>query len=208
MIGRLRGKIEQIDNESVIMDVAGVGYQVFCDARTLSHLASQQDPVTLIIETHVREDHIHLFGFEDVIARDWFRTLTTVQGVGVKMAMAILGLFMPSQLLTIIAAKDTKSLTKVSGVGAKLAERITTELKNKVTKMPTSSFPAQGVTAANALTGISHSISEDALSALVNLGYARLDAYNAVQQAMQGMEEANPALDSIIKTSLRLLMKI
>ena len=135
MIGKLKGRIDTTDEDSAIIDVGGVGYTVFLNTRTLSMLPGKGEAAELIIETHVREDHIHLFGFPDVAERDCFRLLVTVQGVGVKMAMAILSVFSPPQLAAAIAAKDVKSLTRVSGVGPKLAERMTTELKNKADKL-------------------------------------------------------------------------
>src|ERR1700679_1858261 len=129
MIGKLKGRIDSTHEDSVILDVGGVGYHVFLSTRTLAALAGAGEAAELIIETHVREDHIHLFGFPDAVERDWFRLLMTVQGV--RMALAISSVFTPAQFAAAIAAKDVKSLTRVSGVGNKLAERLTTELKNK-----------------------------------------------------------------------------
>ncbi|MEI7669875.1 MAG: Holliday junction branch migration protein RuvA [Pseudomonadota bacterium] len=205
MIGKLKGKIDNIDDDSVIIDVGGVGYHVFCDARTLANLRETRDFAELIIETHVREDHIHLFGFSDVFEREWFRTLTSVQGVGVKMAIAILGIFSPAQIVNIIAAKDTKSLTKVSGIGAKIAERIVIELKNKALKLPVGiNIVANGKVP---LKPIANNTQEDAISALINLGYQRIDAYNAVNNAIAKIDEAEQSLDKLIKESLKSLMR-
>ncbi len=207
MIGKLRGKIDSYDDDAVIVDVGGVGYHVFCSSRTLSALPQKGEAAELIIETHVREEHIHLLGFPDAHEREWFRTLNTVQGVGVKMALAVLGVFSPAQLAQAIAAKDTKSLTRVSGVGPKLAERIVTELKNKITKMSSGSaaeFPEKGKSA----TGLPPaSASEDAISALVNLGYTRSDAYNAVVAAESRLDGKSQPVDALIKESLRSLMR-
>src|SRR5271154_6781063 len=141
MIGKLRGLIDTIDDDSVIVDAGGVGYLVFCSSRTLAALPPVGEAAQLIIETHVREDHIHLYGFPDAVERDWFRLLMTVQGVGVRMALAILSVFAPAQLAQAIAARDDKSLTRVSGVGNKLAERLTTELKDKAGKLPSGVIP-------------------------------------------------------------------
>jgi Holliday junction DNA helicase RuvA len=203
MIGKLKGRIDSMGEDSVIIDVGGVGYHVFCAGRTLAGLPGKGEAAELIIHTHVREDHIHLFGFPDTNERDWFLMLMTVQGVGVKMAMAILSVFAPAQLAHAIAAKDTKALTRVSGVGNKLAERLTTELKSKVTKLP--------VGAVNIGSGKSSplppvSVSEDAVSALVNLGYSRGEAYTAVTMAADRLGEA-PKVDSLIKESLRKLAR-
>jgi Holliday junction DNA helicase RuvA len=200
MIGKIRGKIDAIDEDSVIIDVGGVGYHIFCSARTLANLG-KGEAAELVIETHVREDHIHLFGFPDLNEREWFRTLNTVQGVGVKMALAILGVFAPSRLAQAIAAKDIKSLTAVSGIGPKLAERITTELKNKIAKLPAvggdgAAKPAKG-------TLPPPGVNEDTISALVNLGYNRSDAYNAVMQAGAKLGNEKNSINTLIKESLR-----
>lgn len=199
MIGKLKGLVDSSDENSVIIDVGGVGYLVFCAARTLAQLPATGEATELIIETHVREDHIHLYGFSYTVERDWFRLLTTVQGVGVRMALTILGLYTPDQLNTIIAAQDKKQLTAVSGVGPKLAERIITELKSKVGSLPTSSMvidhPAKS--AAPAASGVS----EDAVSALINLGYGRADAYSAVARAASQHDSAS--LDDLIRLGLK-----
>lgn len=204
MIGKLKGKTDSFCEDAVIIDVGGVGYHVFCSARTLANLPREGQQAELVIETHVREEHIHLLGFPDAEERDWFRTLTTVQGVGVKMALAILGVFTPAELAQVIAAKDTKSLTRVSGVGPKLAERITTELKNKIAKLPTGKLEigSKG-TAKSALPPAS--VGEDAISALVNLGYNRANAYNAVTAALSG--ENDKTIDTVIRESLRYLAR-
>jgi len=203
MIGKLKGKVDEIDEDSAIIDVGGVGYLVFCSGKTLSNLAIG-DAAMLIIETHVREDHIHLLGFANKNERDWFRLLTTVQGVGVKMALAVLGIFDAASLANIIAAKDTKSLTRVSGVGAKLAERIVTELKNKIAKLPASELKITSGKSDSSLPPAS--TNEDAISALVNLGFNRVDAYNAVSLATVSLDDAI-TLDNLISESLKRLAK-
>lgn len=215
MIGKLKGRIDWTDDDSVIVDVGGVGYVVFASARLLA----QYEPgsaIELVIETHVREDHIHLYGFSSVVERDWFRLLTTVQGVGAKMALAILSTFAPGQLATIIAAQDKKQLTVANGVGPKLAERLVVELKNKVAKMPLSMEPLATGPQSNSAevvmplakgrgksTAVSAAVSasEDAVSALVNLGYGRTEAYSAIARAMQQHEDAG--LDLLIKHGLK-----
>lgn len=196
MIGKLKGRVDSADEDSLIVDVGGVGYLVYASSRTLAQLGEVGTGVELIIETHVREDHIHLYGFPTPAEREWFRLLTTVQGVGVRMALAILGLYAPDQLATIIAAQDKKQLTAVSGVGPKLAERLVVELKNKVGKLPTSAtiLPIGGKAGAP-------SVIDDAVSALVNLGYGRADAYSAVARAIQ--HDGNADLNALIKTGLK-----
>lgn len=208
MIGKLKGRIDSSDEDSLIVDVGGVGYLVFASSRTLAQCESGA-AIELIIETHVREDHIHLYGFPSAAERDWFRLLTTVQGVGAKMGLAILGMFAPSQLATIIAAQDKKQLTAASGVGPKLAERLVVELKNKVAKMPLGGGAADVVVplptpkgkskAAAKPATINHA--EDAVSALVNLGYGRTEAYSAVARAMQHDDTAE--LDALIRHGLK-----
>jgi Holliday junction DNA helicase RuvA len=202
MIGKLKGRIDSVTDDSVILDVGGVGYHVFMSTRTLASLPGTGEAAELIIETHVREDHIHLFGFPDAAERDCFRMLMTVQGVGVKMALAILGVFSPAQLATTIAAKDMKSLTRVSGVGNKLAERMVTELKNKVAGLPAGAavVPIKG---GKAMTLPAPTASEDAISALIHLGYSRAEAYNAVTIAASGLEEDDTKVDSLVRESLK-----
>jgi len=204
MIGKLTGKVDSSTEDHLILDVNGVGYLVFASAKTLSALPMAGGLISLLIETHVREDHFHLYGFATEAERQWFRTLTTVQGVGVKMALAILGVFAPDQLLATIAAQDKKALTAVSGVGPKLAERIVTELKNQAAKMAGAGFampavsgtPTKGKAAAKTPSAV-----EDALSALVHLGYGRTEAFSVVMR-IQG-EQPDATLDTLIRASLK-----
>lgn len=211
MIGKLRGIVDELGEDFVILDVGGVGYTCFASAKTLSLLPQAGGQAALITETHVREDHIHLYGFASREERNWFRTLTTVQGVGVKMALAILSMFAPSDLARIIAAQDKKSLTAASGVGPKLAERIITELKNKVHAMAGTgaSITMPELSGSAKKTGnkkeapapVAEDVLGDAVSALAHLGYSRADAFAAVSRYAQSHE--NPALDDIIRNCLR-----
>lgn len=207
MIGKLRGRIDEIAEDSVILDVGGVGYTVFCSSRTLSALPAAGEAAQLIIETHVREDHIHLYGFPDTVERDWFRLLATVQGVGNKTALAILSAYAPQQMIQSILARDIAAFRAISGIGPKLAERIVTELKDKVTKMPTSEFQKPQKTSGKTKTVQPESSStDDAISALVNLGYSRSEAYGAALKAAQNAGgKAN--LDQLIKLSLKELVR-
>ncbi len=197
MIGKLTGLVDSPGEDSVIIDVGGVGYVVFGSRRTLGNLPGQGEQVSLVIETHVREDHIHLFGFIDEAERDWYRLLGTVQGVGAKMALAILSTLSPSDLVQAIAAGDKATLARANGVGPKLAGRIASELKDKVGGIALGAMAANG-TPAPALAGAS----EDAVSALVNLGYRRAEAYGAVVRALGDMGETAP-VDSLIKAGLK-----
>lgn len=203
MIGKLRGRVDEIEDGSVTLDVGGVGYNVFCSSRTLSALPGAGEAAQLIIETHVREDHIHLYGFPDVVERDWFRLLATVQGVGNKTALAILSAYAPEQLTRAIIAKDISAFKAISGIGPKLAERIVTELKDKVLKMPTSSFQPSA-DAKGAKKKQADTVTDDVISALVNLGYTRSDAYSA---ALKAGEKGANTLDQLIKFSLKELVR-
>lgn len=217
MIGKLRGLVDETDADSVILDVNGVGYLVFCSSRTLAALPQAGEAAQLVIETHVREDQFNLYGFPDSVERDWFRLLATVQRVGNRMALTILGAYTPEQLAHAILAKDTAAFSRISGVGPKLAERIVTELKDKVTKMPTSSFQiSPGVATATkemdakgkkkVAPALADTTTDDAISALVNLGYSRSEAYGA---ALKAAQEAGGkiGLDQMIRLSLKELVR-
>jgi len=193
MIARLTGLIDAATAEGVVLDVNGVGYLVFCSPRTLARLPAKGAPASLLIETHVREDHIHLYGFADVAERDWFRLLTTVQGVGAKLAQAVLGVLSPDDLARAIAAGDKASLARAPGVGQKLAGRIAAELKDKVGAVALgpaiAALPERGVEA-------------DAVSALVNLGYRRAEAFEAVAAATRRLG-GGAQVDQLIKAGLK-----
>jgi len=180
MIAKLAGVIDQIGPEAAVIDVGGVGYLAFCSTRTINRLPAVGLPASLLIETHVREDHIHLYGFIDAAERDWFRRLTTVQGVGARLALAILSAVAPEQLGLAILAQDKAALTRADGVGARLAARIVNELRDKVGNVAAASVPA-AASPAEASDGPA----ADAVSALVNLGYRRSEAYAAVAAVAQ-----------------------
>lgn len=212
MIGKLRGIVDEVDEDSVILDAGGVGYLVFCSARTLAALPPPGEAAQLVIETHVREDHIHFYGFPDTIERDWFRLLSSVQRVGNKMALAILGTYTPEQLAHAILARDTTAFSRISGVGAKLAERIVTELKDKVAHMPTVGFGIQDSGYRKKKKPESRipnpdTSMEDTISALVNLGYSRSEAYTAALKASQNAG-SKASLDQLIKLSLKELVRV
>jgi Holliday junction DNA helicase RuvA len=182
MIAKLTGVIDQAGPEAAVIDVGGVGYLAFCSTRTLSRLPPIGSTASLLIETHVREDHIHLYGFVDAAERDWFRRLTTVQGVGARLALAILSAVAPEQLGLAILAQDKAALTRADGVGARLAARIVNELRDKVGGFATAATASASITPApNA--DVETSAADDAVSALVNLGYRRVEAFGAVATA-------------------------
>src|SRR6516165_9864165 len=178
MIAKLAGIVDQIGADLAVIDVGGVGYLVFCSARTIAGLPPAGAPARLLIETHVRDDHIHLYGFIDAAERDWFRLLTTVQGVGPRLAVALLSSATPDQLARAILAQDKAALTRADGVGARLAARIVNELRDKL-----GSFAAASVPAPVSPPEASDGPAADAVSSLVNLGYRRSEAYAAVATA-------------------------
>lgn len=200
MIAKLSGRLDSAGEGWAVIDVAGVGYLAFCSTRTLTNLPGLGEPVQLTIETHVREDHIHLYGFLEVAERDWFRLLTTVQGVGARMALAILSVLSPAQLVQAIAAQDKATLTRANGVGPKLAGRVVSELKEKAGRI------ALGEAAhAAAMEGggpAAEAVPEDAVSALVNLGYGRGEAFGAVAQAARHLGGDAP-VEAVIRAGLR-----
>ncbi len=184
MIGKLKGTVDEIAEDHVIIDVHGVCYVAFCSARTLGNLPGAGEAVVLHIETYVREDMIRLFGFQTVLEREWFRLLQSVQGVGAKVALAVLSTLPPSDLANAIALRDLAMVSRAPGVGKKVAERIVTELKNKA---PAFAGDASGT------IGLKQELGEgvapqpitDAVSALTNLGYSRDMAANAIAAAMK-----------------------
>lgn len=198
MIAALRGLVDSTAAGSAIIDVGGVGYQIFASARTLAALPATGVAVKVLIETHVREDHIHLYGFADTGERDWFRLLTTVQGVGARVALAILSVLTPTELVTAIAAQDRALITRADGVGPKLATRILTELKDKAGTLTVSAALTSEAGSSDIQTG---PIS-DAVSALVNLGYGRSDAFGAVGRAAQAMD-GEPSVEALITAGLK-----
>ncbi|HEY9538181.1 MAG TPA: Holliday junction branch migration protein RuvA [Kiloniellaceae bacterium] len=195
MIGKLTGIVDSSGDDWAILDVGGVGYMVFCSGRTLGLLPPAGGSATLWIETHVRDDHIHLYGFADPAEHDWFKLLQSVQGVGAKMALAVLSVLPPHDLVRAIAAQDKAAIARAHGVGQKLAGRIASELKDKA-----GGIVLGPVAAANG--GGRGEISEDAVSALVNLGYRRAEAFAAVAKA-SGDLGRGASVESLIKAGLK-----
>ena len=193
MIGKLKGTIDEIGEDHVVLDVHGVGYVAHCSARTLGKLGSAGEAAVLFIETYVREDQFRLFGFLTALEREWFRLLQSVQGVGSKVALAVLSTLTPGELANAIALQDKTAVSRAPGVGPKVAVRIITELRNKAP-----AFAGE----ASASIGLKQEIGEgvasapvaDAVSALTNLGYSRDQAANAVSAALKnGGEGADSA---------------
>lgn len=202
MIGKLSGIVDSVATDHLILDVQGVGYLVFCSGRTLVN-AHRAEPLSLLIDTHVREDHIHLYGFLAAAEQQWFRLLTSVQGVGAKAGMAILSACPADKIGFIIAAQDKAALTQVDGIGPKIALRILTELKDKAAKIDLSPAPTKGAKVVSIDAPVA-SVDNDAVSALVNLGYARADAYQAV---MQAKTKANDNEAGDVGAMIRLALK-
>jgi holliday junction DNA helicase RuvA len=205
MIGKLKGIIDSYGEDFIILDVNGVGYQVACSARTLQELPGIGQPATLSIETHVREDALRLFGFMSDVEREWFRLLQTVQGVGAKVALSVLGTLKPADLASAIAMRDKAMVARAQGVGPQVAERIVTELKDKA--------PAYaGLDPA--VVRLSGAVEEkrapqplaDAVSALVNLGYGQPQAAAAIAAAARNAGEGADA-GSLIRLGLKELAK-
>ena len=193
MIGRLTGTVDLGDGEALVVDVAGVGYVVYASSRTAGRLENGRD-ATLLVETRVREDSITLYGFADAAERDWFRHLTGVQGVGGRVALALLSALGPDELLTAILAEDRKALTRADGVGPRLAARIVNEVKGKA------AMPAAPLSVPGAAGG------DELLSALVNLGYGRSEALAAAMAARRSLGET-AAFDELVRASLRELVR-
>ncbi|MBP5352688.1 MAG: Holliday junction branch migration protein RuvA [Alphaproteobacteria bacterium] len=207
MIAKLRGIIDTVAEDYCIIDVNGVGYLVSASAKTLGKLAVGNEAV-LLTEMVVREDSISLFGFADAWEKEWFNTLTKVQGVGAKVCLSILSVLTPTQLAQAIGAQDKTSFCRANGVGPKLAARIVTELKDKIVTIPVLSnsadvlnSDAEPVVLPAAPSEADYSKSEDVISALMNLGYQRLEAYRVANKVLN----ANP--DADVATLIRLTLK-
>lgn len=193
MIGKLKGIIDSQGEDFVILDVHGVGYIVHCSGRTLQNLPPSGEAATLAIETHMREDSIKLFGFVSETDRHWFRLLLTVQGVGAKVALAILTVLDAAGLAAAIGGQNKAAIARAPGVGPKLATRIVSELKDKA------AVPGTPGMAAPELAGHdgAPAAARDALSALINLGYGRPQASAAITASLAALGEDAPAAELI-----------
>jgi Holliday junction DNA helicase RuvA len=205
MIGKLKGVIDSYGDDHVILDVHGVGYVVHCAARTLQSLPQPGEAATLSIETYVREDQLRLFGFASDIERQWFRLLQTVQGVGARSALSVLGTLNPSELANAIAMRDKAAVARTPGVGPKVAERIVTELKDKAP-----AFAAVDAAAAHLAGALDDARApqpvRDAVSALVNLGYGQPQAAAAIAAAVRDAGD-EAATAQLIRLGLKELSK-
>lgn len=207
MIGKLSGVIDSFEKGHILLDVQGVGYLVFASSRTLGMIGEVGDSTSLLIDTNVREDHIHLYGFADHAEQSWFRLLTSVQGVGAKVGLALLAACPPDQLQVAIAAQDKGVITRADGVGPKLATRILTELKDKAGAMEIGSLAMSkgaGASSSNVAVNSNNSGDQDAISALVNLGYGKADAFSAVMRVKaSGGEDQEFTVEELIPLALK-----
>ena len=205
MIGKLRGKIDAIGESHVIIDVGGVGYEVSCSSRTLRNLTAGEE-ASLAIDTHVREDAIRLYGFTSESERSWFRTLQTIQGVGAKVALAVLGVLSPSDLASAIALGNWQAVEQAVGVGKKLALRIVAELKDKAPALSVAGLNVPVSTGKGATISAENLAMSEAISALINLGYQPMQASQAVAVASKDIgAEADTA--KLIRRGLRELAR-
>ena len=202
MIAKLRGRVDSIGEDWLVLDVGGVGYLLFCSVRTITALSNQNEGATLFVSTHVREDHIHLYGFSDEAEREWFSLLQTVQGVGAKVALAILSALELAELHGAVASGDHSQFRRVSGVGPKVANRLVVELADKVEGQQFSVKPL----AAGSSLSVSEGSLTEAISALVNLGYGRPEAQAAILEASRSEDIADD-LSSLIQAGLRGLVR-
>ena len=205
MIAWLKGIVRDLGAGYAVIDVNGVGYLVSASGRTLGTLQMNQ-PATLHIETVVREDALLLYGFRDTAERDWFRLLQTVQGVGGRVALALLSVLTPDQLVQAIASGDKTALARADGVGPKLAVRLLTELKDKVAGLALGAM-ARTAPSFSPSVETGGTVEAEAVSALVNLGYGRSDAFAAVVKLAQQQRDAGaePTLADLIRAGLKAL---
>ncbi|WP_102868863.1 Holliday junction branch migration protein RuvA [Pseudovibrio exalbescens] len=201
MIGKLKGVVDSFGEDYVLLDVQGVCYQVHCPSRVLQHLPRPGEAAVLAIETVVREDLIKLYGFQDDNEREWFRLLMTVQGVGAKVALAILGVMKASEVANAIALGDKTSITRAPGVGKRVAERIASELKDKAPNFASVDDSTIQVSASVQQNNAARPVA-DAVSALTNLGYQPAQASAAVAAAVKTAGEEASA-ETLIRLGLK-----
>lgn len=204
MIGRLKGIVDEVGVDWAIIDVNGVGYHVTCSRRTLDALPAQGGAATLSIETKVSDDAIRLIGFADDVERDWFRLLLSVQGVGTRVGLGVLGALSPADLARAIALDDRRAVSAAPGVGPKVAARIVSELKDKAPQA--TSLAAVLDVGDTPLTPGASTAMRDAVSALANLGYPQVQAMGAISAAAKKLE-ANASAEQLIRQGLKELAR-
>ena len=200
MIGKLSGRLDSVSLSTAIIDVGGVGYEVTLGARTIASLPPIGETVSLAIETHVREDEIRLYGFATDHERSWFRSLQTVQGVGAKVALAVLGTLSAADLANAVALQDKGQVARAPGVGPKVAARIVAELKDKMPSLAPAIRPGGGLAPVPTLPeGLA---ARDAVSALTNLGYTHGEAAAAISAAI-GKAGREARAEELIRLGLK-----
>lgn len=206
MIGKLKGVIDSFGEDWTIIDVGGVGYVVHCSSKTLGALPGPGEAAEIAIETYVREDQIRLFGFASAAERDWFRLLLNVQGVGTKVALGILSTLGPSELASAVSLQDKASVARSPGVGPKVAQRIVSELRDKVPAFAAVAAVPGGDPDAVAPGAAGGSAAADAVSALSNLGYVQAQAGAAVMAAVRQLGE-DAGAEELIRAALKELAR-
>ena len=201
MIAKLSGRVDSTGEDWVVIDVGGVGYLLTCSARTLRALPGAGEAVAVLVETRMTEERIDLYGFRDRLERDWFRLLQTVQGVGARVALALLSVLEPDALARAVAAQDKTALQRANGVGARLAQRIAMELKDRVPADIAFGAPA-AAQAPGAVPPAGSAVAVEAVSALVNLGYRQAEAGAAVARALAGLGE-DASVAAVIRAGLK-----
>lgn len=196
MIAKLTGTIDEIGTDNIVLDVQGVGYLVFASSRTISAIGGVGDGATIYTEMQVSETDMRLMGFASGLERDWFRLLISVQGVGGKVALAILSALEPGEISRAVATGDKAMVSRANGVGPKLALRIVNELKDKVGAIATDPVAGGGTA-----VPVSNN-SADAVSALLNLGFKPAEASAAVATAEAEAGEG-PTLDALVRLALK-----
>ena len=206
MIGKLKGKVDCIFDDKLILDVNGVGYNIYASSKTLNSLQDKKGKeIAMLIETIVREDHIHLYGFAAEIEKTWFNELCKVSGVGSKMGLKILGFLSIDDIVLALNSGDKVLFSKVPGIGPKLALRIVSELKDSAKKISGNDFVVSGQSTKRPDGGNQNKILADAISALENLGYKRIEIYPIMNQ--QITQNPDITLETLITNSLRLISK-
>jgi holliday junction DNA helicase RuvA len=201
MIGKLKGIVDSFGDDWALIDCGGVCYEVFCSGRTLQALPRVGEAAVVFVETIVREDMIRLYGFATEAEKSWFNLLTTVQGVGARVALSILSVMAPSELSSAVALQDKAMIGRANGVGPKLAVRIVTELKGKVPAIGAADAGTLGLQAALG-EGVAAGNVADAVSALTNLGYSSAQASGAVARVV-AREGDNTPTEKLIRLGLR-----
>lgn len=203
MITKLRGTLDALSDTFAIIDVGGVGYQIHCSARSLGRLPAVGEAVSLLTELIIREDAHMLLGFSTSEEREWYRLLISVQGVGMRVALSLLSLGEPPELAAAISSQDKTFIARAEGVGPKLAARIVNELKEKVVRLGFSTSTAKVIPLTQSRKA---DLPQDAVSALINLGYRQNEAIDAIEMAVRECGK-DVMIEQLIRTGLARLAR-